>query len=47
LYKQNHGFAVEEIDHLDPAVFKRMFGVDRETFDEILGKVTSSHYSSG
>jgi hypothetical protein len=27
---------VEEMDHLDPSTFKRMFRVDRSTFDKLL-----------
>jgi hypothetical protein len=38
-YKRNRGFAVQEMDYLDPSVFTRMFRVDRETFEEILQTV--------
>jgi hypothetical protein len=32
----NQGYAVEEMDRLDPAIFKRMFRVDRASFSVIL-----------
>jgi hypothetical protein len=31
---------VEEMDCLDPSTFKRMFWVDRSTFDELLDLIT-------
>jgi hypothetical protein len=34
------GYALEEMDRLSPNVFKRMFRVDRATFDEILERVS-------
>jgi hypothetical protein len=36
----NRGFAVEEIDCLNPTSFKRMFQVDGSTFDELLDIIT-------
>jgi hypothetical protein len=39
-FHRNRGFAVEEMDHLDPSTFKRMFQVDRSTFDELLDLIT-------
>ena len=35
-HHRNRGFALEQMDRLDDATFKRMFRVDRQTFDEIL-----------
>jgi hypothetical protein len=37
---RNRGFAIEQMDRLDPSTFKRMFRVDRYTFDEILEKIS-------
>lgn len=37
---RNRGFAIEQMDRLDPSTFKRMFRVDRYTFEEILEKIT-------
>jgi hypothetical protein len=41
--KQNHvhgrGYAVEEMDQIDPSLFKRMFRIDRATFDEVLKRI--------
>ena len=37
---RNRGFAIEQMDLLDPSTFKRMFRVDRYTFDEILEKIS-------
>jgi hypothetical protein len=34
------GFALEEMDRLDPSNFKKMFRVDRLTIEEIVGKIT-------
>jgi len=34
--KQNRGFALTEMEQLDPSIFKKMFRVDRSTFDEIV-----------
>jgi hypothetical protein len=31
----NQGYAVKEMDQLDPAVFKRMFRVNRASFNVI------------
>ncbi len=39
-FHRNRGFAVEEMDCLDPSTFKRMFWVDRSTFDELLDLIT-------
>jgi hypothetical protein len=36
---RNRGFAIEQMDRLDPSTFKRMFRVDRYTFEEILEKI--------
>ncbi len=36
----NRGFAVEEMDRLDPSVFKKMFCLDRSSFDELLEIIT-------
>jgi hypothetical protein len=33
---RNRGFALGQMDRLDDSTFKRMFRVDRSTFDEIL-----------
>jgi hypothetical protein len=35
-HHRNRGFALEQMDRLDDTTFKRMFRVDRQTFDEIL-----------
>ncbi len=40
-FHHNRGIAVEQMDHLDPSTFKRMFQVDRSTFDELLDIITS------
>ena len=37
---RNRGFAIEQMDRLDPSTFKRMFRVDRYTFEEILEKIS-------
>jgi len=37
---RNRGFAIEQMDRLDLSTFKRMFRVDRCTFEEILEKIT-------
>jgi hypothetical protein len=34
--KQNRGFALTEMEQLDPSIFTKMFRVDRSTFDEIV-----------
>ena len=34
--KRNRGFALIEMEQLDPSIFKKMFRVDRSTFDEIV-----------
>jgi len=34
--KRNRGFALTEMEQLDPSIFKKMFRVDRSTFDEIV-----------
>ncbi len=36
---RNRGFAVEQMDSLEDSLFKRMFRVDRDTFNHILGKI--------
>ncbi len=33
---RNRGYALQEMDHLDPRTFKRIFRVNRATFDELL-----------
>jgi hypothetical protein len=33
---RNRGYALQEMDRLDQGTFKRMFQVDRATFDELL-----------
>ncbi len=39
-FRRPRGFAVEEMDRLLPGVFKRMFRVDRPTFDEVLERIS-------
>jgi hypothetical protein len=39
-FHHNRGLAIEEMDHLDPSTFKKMFWVDRSTFDELLRIIT-------
>jgi hypothetical protein len=39
-HHQNRGFAVQEMDRLDPSVFKNMFRLDRSSFDEQLEIIT-------
>jgi hypothetical protein len=34
--KRDRGFALTEMEQLDPSIFKKMFRVDRSTFDEIV-----------
>jgi hypothetical protein len=34
--KRNRGLALTEMEQLDPSIFKKMFRVDRSTFDEIV-----------
>ncbi len=36
---RHRGYALEEMDRLEPALFKRMFRVDRATFDEVLERI--------
>jgi hypothetical protein len=38
---RNRGFAVEQMDKLDDSLFKRMFCVDRGTFNYILARLES------
>jgi hypothetical protein len=38
--RRNRGFALAQMDQLDDTTFKRMFRVDRRTFDEILDIIT-------
>jgi len=37
---RSRGFAIDQMDHLDANMFKRMFRVDQYTFDEILEAIT-------
>ena len=37
--KRTRGFALQEMDGLSPSLFKRMFRIDRPTFDEVLEKI--------
>jgi hypothetical protein len=37
---RNRGFAVEEMDYLDPSVFKKMFRLDCSSFDKRLEIIT-------
>jgi hypothetical protein len=37
--KRRRGFAREEMDRLDPNTFKKMFRLDRTTFDEVSDKI--------
>ena len=39
-FHRNRGFAIEEMDRLDPSTFKKMFRVSRSTFDELLDIIT-------
>jgi hypothetical protein len=36
---RHRGYALEEMDRLEPALFKRMFRVDRASFDEVLERI--------
>ena len=38
--RRNRGFALSQMDQLDESTFKRMFRVDRGTFDEILDTIS-------
>jgi hypothetical protein len=38
-HKRRRGFALEEMDRIDANTFKKMFRVDRATFDEVLERI--------
>jgi len=39
---RNRGYAIEEFDRLDPDTFKKMFRLDRPSFEFILEKIHNS-----
>jgi len=39
-FHRNRGYAIMEMDRLDPAVFKKMFRLERPVFDELLDVIT-------
>jgi hypothetical protein len=46
-FHHNRGFAVQQFDQLDDSLFRRMFRVDRETFNYILNKLESFYPLNG
>lgn len=45
-YHRNRGFALDEIDRLSDPLFKRMFRIDRDTFNELVQMIEDHRRST-